>query len=139
MSTPAQQPPAQQPSGAIDDPAAFAQLVDASSPAVAEIVRALDGLVRRVDPDVVQVVWTHQRTVGYGVGPKKNSEHYCYLDVYAKHVNLGFNQGALLDDPDHLLGGTGAMFRSRKVTDPADADDERLARLLRQARELRLA
>jgi len=133
MSTPAQQPP-----GAVDDPAAFAQLLDASSPAVADIVRALDGLIRRVDPDVVQVVWTHQRTVGYGVGPKKFTEHYCYLDVYARHVNLGFNEGAKLDDRDGVLSGKGAMFRNLKVADAAQADDARLPDLLRQARQLRL-
>lgn len=124
--------------GAIDAPAAFRALLDASSPAIRGVVEALDALVRRVDPEVVQVVWTHQRTVGYGVGPKKSSEHYAYLAVYAQHVNLGFNQGAQLDDPGAVLGGTGAQFRSLRVTDPAQADDERLVALLRQARGLRL-
>jgi hypothetical protein len=125
--------------GAIDDPAAFRELLAASSPAVQAITEALDALVRRVDPHVVQVVWTHQRTVGYGVGPKKSSEHYCYLAVYDRHVNLGFNEGAALDDPEHVLGGSGAKFRSLKVTEPAQADDPPLADLLRQARALRLA
>jgi hypothetical protein len=125
--------------GAIDDPAALRELLAASSPAVQAIIEALDALVRRVDPDVVQVTWTHQRTVGYGVGPKKSSEHYCYLAVYANHVNLGFNEGAALDDREHVLGGSGAKLRSLKVTDPARAEDARLVDLLRQARALRLA
>ena len=40
---------------------------------------AADELIRRVDPEVVRVVWPHQRTAGYGVGPRKMSEHYAYL------------------------------------------------------------
>ena len=124
--------------GAVDDAAAFRQLLDTSPPAVREIVEALDALVRRIDPDVVQVVWTHQRTVGYGVGPRKLTEHYAYLDVYARHVNLGFNEGALLHDAGGVLSGPGARFRSVKVTDAGQAADERLADLLRAARALRL-
>lgn len=125
--------------GAINDAAVFGELLNSSGPAVRAIIEALDSLVRRVDPDVVQVVWPHQRTVGYGVGPKKSSEHYCYLAIYGGHVNLGFNEGAALDDPEHVLGGSGARFRSAKVADPAQADDARLVDLLRQARALRLA
>ena len=39
-------------------------------PEVAGLVRATDELIRRTDPDVVAVYWPHQRTAGYGVGPK---------------------------------------------------------------------
>jgi hypothetical protein len=67
------------------------------APEVADLVRAADALVHEVDPDVVRVVWPHQGTVGYGVGPAKNSEHYAYLATFARHLNLGFNHGASLD------------------------------------------
>ena len=44
--------------------------------------------------------------IGYG-----SSEHLCdgvcHMAVYARGVNLGFNQGALLEDPDDELLGTG--------------------------------
>jgi hypothetical protein len=50
-------------------------LLSRLTPEVAELVRAADAVVRRADPDVVRVVWPHQKTVGYGVGPKKMSEH----------------------------------------------------------------
>jgi hypothetical protein len=73
------------------------------TPEVAALVTAADELIRRTDPAVVRVVWPHQKTVGYGVGPKKMSEHYAYLAVHARHVNLGCNYGAHLDDGG-LLG-----------------------------------
>jgi hypothetical protein len=33
-------------------------------------------------PDVVEVPWPRQRVIGYGVGPKKMSEHFCYVAVH---------------------------------------------------------
>jgi hypothetical protein len=113
-------------------------LLAALAPEVAVLVRAADGLVRRTDPDVVRVVWPHQRTVGYGVGQRKTTEHYAYLAVYGQVVNLGFNHGAGLDHGG-LLDGTGKSFRKLRVHGPETLADPRLADLLRAARAERLA
>ena len=51
------------------------ELIGRLRPEVAALVTAVDDLVHRTDPEVVRVVWPHQRTIGYGVGPKKMSEH----------------------------------------------------------------
>lgn len=119
--------------GVVDDQAAFAAFVAGLPAGVAEIVRAADALVRSVDPAVTQVLWAHQRTVGYGIGPKKLSEHYAYLDVYDAHVNLGFNRGAGLPDPGGLLEGTGARFRKTRLGAPADVEAPPLQGLLAAA------
>ncbi len=108
------------------------------SPGVAALVRAADDVVQRTDPDVVRVVWPHQKTVGYGVGPKKMSEHYAYLAVHPKHVNLGCNYGARLDDGG-LLEGTGQNMRKVTIRTVEALDDPRLVPLLRAARQERLA
>ena len=113
-------------------------LLDRVPGAAAALVTAADELIRRVDPDVVRVVWPHQRTVGYGVGPKKMSEHYAYLAVYERHVNLGCNYGARLDDGG-LLEGAGQNMRKLTVRAPEDLRDPRLEPLLRAARQERLA
>ncbi|SHN80729.1 hypothetical protein SAMN05660350_02979 [Geodermatophilus obscurus] len=96
-------------------------------PGVADLVRAADELVREVDPDVVRVVWPHQGTVGYGVGPAKNSEHYAYLATFARHLNLGFNRDASLEHGG-LLDGTGKAFRKLTVRSAEDLGDPRLCR-----------
>ena len=106
-------------------------------PEVAALVTAADDLVRRTDPDVVRVVWPHQRTVGYGVGPKKMTEHYAYLAVHPRHVNLGCNHGAHLDDGG-LLEGTGRNMRKMTVRSVDALADPRLVPLLRAARQERL-
>ena len=113
-------------------------LLQRVGPEVAGLVRATDELIRRTDPDVVAVYWPHQRTAGYGVGPKKMSEHYAYIAVYDRHLNLGCNYGARLDDGG-LLEGTGKSMRKLTVRDRETLDDPRLVLLLRAARQERLA
>jgi hypothetical protein len=118
-------------------PADLDVLLARLTPGVAELVRAADALVREVDPHAVRVVWPHQGTVGYGVGPAKNSEHYAYLATFARHLNLGFNRGADLEHGG-LLDGSGQAFRKLTVRTPEDLRDPRLVPLLRAAREERL-
>ncbi len=113
-------------------------LLDRLPAEVAALVTAADELLHRVDPDVVRVVWPHQRTVGYGVGPKKMTEHYAYLAAYDRHLNLGCNYGARLDDGG-LLEGSGQNMRKLTVRTPEDLRDPRLEPLLRAARQERLA
>jgi hypothetical protein len=107
------------------------------SPELAALVRAADAVVRRADPAVVRIVWPHQKTVGYGVGPRKMSEHYAYLAVHPRHVNLGCNYGAHLDDGG-LLEGTGQNMRKVTIRSVEALDDPRLVPLLRTARQERL-
>ena len=107
------------------------------SPEVSALVVAADEVLRRTDPDVVRVVWPHQKTVGYGVGPKKMSEHYAYLAVHPRHVNLGCNYGARLEDGG-LLEGSGQNMRRTTLRSVGDLEDPRLVPLLRTARQERL-
>ena len=93
-------------------------------PAIVELVRAADELVHVVDPYVVRVVWPHQGTDGYGVGPAKNSEHYAYLATFARHPNLGFTCGVDLDHGG-LLDGTGKSFRKLTVRSADDLPSQR--------------
>lgn len=116
----------------------WADLLAQLSAEVAALVTAADELVRRTDPAVVRVVWPHQKTVGFGVGPKKMSEHYAYIAVHPRHINLGCNYGARLDDGG-LLEGTGQNMRKMTVRTVAALDDPRVVPTLRAARQERLA
>ncbi len=84
-------------------------------------------------PDVVEVPWLKQKIAGYGVGPKKMSEHFCYIGVFQKHINLGFNYGAELPDSQNLLEGTGALFRHMKITRSKQLEQPGLFKLLEAA------
>lgn len=123
----------------IDDSGSFEDVVSQSTPELRAIATALRALVSALDPDVVEVSWARQRIAGYGVGPKKMSEHYAYVAPQKKHVNLGFYRGASLADPGGLLEGTGKKLRHVKVRALADVDTAEVRALLVAARQERVA
>ncbi len=65
------------------------------------------------------------------------SEHYAYIAAFDRHLNLGFNHGAGLED-EGLLEGTGKSFRKLTVRSADVLEDPRLPRLLVTARAERL-
>ena len=105
---------------------------------VGELARRARRLIESVYPNAIEVPWPRQRTVGYGVGPRKNTEHFCWLGLYAAHLNLGFNHGVALEDPAGLLRGTGVRFRHVRIEGRADLENPEVENLIRSAIEERL-
>jgi hypothetical protein len=102
----------------IDTHGNFADVIRESSADVQKIAQSAHDLILEIYEAVYVVPWPHQGTVGFGVGPKKMTEHFAYIGVFTKHVNLGFNYGANLADPKRLLDGTGKMFRKISLKKP---------------------
>jgi hypothetical protein len=111
----------------------FDEILADSSPRVRGLATRTRALIRDVMPDMVEVPWTRQRIVGYGVGPRKMSEHFCYIAFHKNHVNLGFNYGSELPDPERLLRGSGKLLRHVKISSPEDLSNPALRRLLEVA------
>lgn len=103
-----------------------------------KLAHQLRALIIDVYPAVVEVPWPNQRIAGYGVGPKKMSEHFCYIALQKGYVNLGFYYGAELPDPAGLLEGTGKLLRHAKIRSEADANHPALRALLEKARTHRM-
>ena len=93
----------------------FAEVIASASPEVQALAHAARTLLADVMPGITEVPWARQKTAGYGVGPKKMSEHFCYLAPFKKHLNLGFFYGADLPDPENLLEGAGKDLRHIKI------------------------
>lgn len=98
-----------------------------------EIAHALRALLADVMPNITEVPWGNQKIAGYGVGPKKMSEQFCYIAPYKKHVNLGFYYGSDLDDPEGLLEGGGKALRHIKVRSLQQVQDDAVRKLVEQA------
>ncbi len=96
----------------------FDEILATSEPRARDLATQTRALIRDVMPGVVEVPWPRQRVIGYGVGPKKMSEHFCYVAVHSDHVNLGFNYGAELPDPEGLLAGPGKLMRHARSPPP---------------------
>jgi hypothetical protein len=60
--------------------------------------------------------------IGYGWSDRLRDGVF-HIAVYSKHVNLGFNHGAALDDPLSILQGSGTQIRH--ITIKAQSDLER--------------
>jgi len=111
----------------------FGQLISNNTPDVQAIALDLRKLVAEVLPGVTEVIWPRQKMAGYGVGPKKMSEQFCYIAPQKNHVNLGFYYGADLEDATGLLEGTGKSLRHIKIRSRAEAKNAAVKKLLKQA------
>jgi hypothetical protein len=97
------------------------------------LARSTKALIVSVLPGVVEVAWPRLRVIGYGVGPRKMSEHFCYIGTAKRHVTLGFYYGAQLPDPAKLLEGTGKLLRHIKIVTGDQLADPAVRRLLEAA------
>ncbi len=99
-------------------------------PDVAAICRVLRAAARQSMPEA-QELWYHS-SIGYAVSASP-FDRICYIAPQSGYVNLGFFFGTHLDDPQHLLEGTGARLRHVKVRTLAQAGNPALAALLKAA------
>lgn len=102
-------------------------------PQIQELARQTRALIYDVLPQTVEVVWERQKTVGYGTGPRKMSEHFSWIAPAKKHVVFGFYYGTELPDPEGLLEGTGKLLRHIKIKSPDDLKKPAVREMLKFA------
>jgi hypothetical protein len=103
-------------------PSPFTAMVGGFAEPIPSLALASRALILDVFPRAVEVVWAQQRTAGYGTGPKKMTEQFCWLAPFSKHVVFGFYYATELPDPAGLLEGTGRLMRHVKIRRPEDLD-----------------
>jgi hypothetical protein len=111
----------------------FEQAIAKADPEAQELARQARKMIIAVMPEVVEVPWPRLRIASYGVGPKKNTEHFCYISAQKHDINLGFYHGAELPDPEGLLQGTGKRLRHIKIREAGALGRVALQRLLKAA------
>jgi hypothetical protein len=72
--------------------------------------------------------------IGYGLSDRLR-DGVCHIAVYAKHVNLGFNRGATLNDPQGILKGGGKSIRHITLNSMADLAKPEIRAYLQRARD----
>ena len=117
----------------IDTSGTFKDALASSNPQTKKLAIALRKLISQVYPKVFEVPWPRLQVIGYGIGPKKSTEHFCYIGLFDQHVNLGLNYGLALPDPDKLLEGSGKKFRHVKIETLQDVNHPGLKKLLQAA------
>jgi hypothetical protein len=76
--------------------------------------------------------------IGYGTSDRLRDGIF-HIAVFSKHVNLGFNDGATLDDPKGILQGSGNQIRHISIKSTADLGRPDLRSYIRRARKKALA
>lgn len=111
----------------------FQNLLEAKPRGLVGLYIDLRNFLLELYPEANELLYhTHALTSVYSVS-QKLGDAFCHLPIYTEHLNLGLNEGALLDDPKSLLKGTGKLIRHVEVKQPADYRNPDVQALLQQA------
>lgn len=102
------------------------------SPQVRALALQVRELVRGTIPEAAERVYPGWKNIGYSVSDK-TGDQICYIAPLTSGVNVGFNRGAELPDPNGLLTGTGKQLRHVKIKKAEDIDAPALRALLESA------
>ncbi len=70
--------------------------------------------------------------IGYGWSDRLRDGVF-HIAIYTKHVNLGFNHGATLDDPKRILQGSGNQIRHITIKSLTDIEQPEIRAYIRRA------
>src|SRR5260221_7706894 len=70
--------------------------------------------------------------IGFGTSDRLRDGIF-HVAVYSEHVNLGFNDGASLDDPKGILQGSGKLIRHITIKTAEDLERPELRAYIRRA------
>lgn len=75
---------------------------------------------------------THALTSLYTIS-EKMGDAFCMIPIYTNHLNLGFNKGTLISDPNNLLQGTGKLIRHIPIEKKEDYRNDKIEQLIKSA------
>ena len=120
-------------------PAALIEFLKPYDREVQKLALDLRALVLEEMAPCHENIYDAYSAVAIGYGPTDRvSDGVFHIAVYAKGVNLGFNQGATLLDPDGILEGNGKQIRHIKIRTPADLLRPEVRAYVRRARKVAL-
>ncbi len=118
----------------LPEPPEFVEFLAPYPTSTQELARGLRRKLVKILPPCIEIVWDAINTVGPSYGfTEKNADHFIHLPVYTNYVNIGFSHGALLNDPQGRLKGSGARIRHIRLNQVEDLDDPYLYDLIQQA------
>jgi len=115
------------------DPIPVEALLEQYPPPVRAIVDALRDVVRVAFPEVIEVVRTGWRIIGYDVPNGRRTTYFAWIMPERPHVHLGFVHGVFMRDPDGILGGDARLARWTTFGSVDQVDPAPLVPLVREA------
>lgn len=111
----------------------FLYLLEFKEQKVIDLFKDLREYMLEIYPDSNEILYhTHALTTVFSISDKLG-DAFCMLPIYTNHLNLGFNKGTLLKDPNKLLTGTGNLIRHIPVVTPNDYRNKKVKDLIKSA------
>lgn len=109
----------------------FFSLLVLKEQSLVELFCDLRAFLLEIHPENNELLYhTHALTTAFSLS-EKLGDAYCMIPIYTNHLNLGFTKGTRLDDPQHLLVGTGNLIRHIPVRTPSDYRNEEVVQLIK--------
>jgi hypothetical protein len=106
------------------------------APHISDLTLALREMILDEAPEAVEsLVNGYAVAIGFSFTGKPLKDGFCHIATYSTHVNLGFNRGALLPDPNRVLKGDGKTIRHLTMRNAQDLESPFLKRYLQTAIE----
>lgn len=104
---------------------------------VQKIALQLREFVLNIFPDSNELIYDNYNAlaIGYSLS-EKQKDMFCHIAVYSKYVNIGFDKGIFLNDPEKMLKGTGSRIRHIKVPDYNSFNAVYVKKILAQAHQI---
>ena len=104
---------------------------------IREAANRLRAIVQRTVPGTIEAVRPGWHLIGYSVPTGRRAAYFGFVAPGPIHVQLGFEYGMLIDDPDGELDGT-ALRQVRFLTfhHPDEVRERQVGRYIRDAARL---
>lgn len=103
-------------------------------PEVIGLYLATRDTVLGIAPDANELIYDAYNALSVVYSFTENlKQGFIHIAAYPKHVNLGFNQGAALPDPESRLQGTGTRIRHIKIKERKTLANKEVLDLTRSA------
>lgn len=113
----------------------FQFFLDLKDQVVIDLFKDLRAYILEIYPDCNELLYqTHALSAVFSISDKL-SDAFCMLPIYTNHLNLGFNKGTLLKDPNKLLTGTGNLIRHIDVKKINDYRNPKVKALIQESIE----
>jgi hypothetical protein len=108
----------------------------AYDPHISDLTLALREIVLEEAPAAIEsIVKSYAVAIGFSFTGKPLKDGFCHIVTYASHVNLGFNRGAQLPDPNRILQGKGKSIRHMTIRNQSELENPAVRRYLQAAIE----
>ena len=116
-------------------PELFIPILEMKEVDLVEKYISLRNLMFTLAPDCHELTYNTHAMSSVFSHTKKLSNAFCHIPVYTNHLNLGFNKGALLNDPERRLQGSGKLIRHIPISGDEDFENNYVRILIIEAME----